>query len=68
MTIGELIASCGGSVPQIAGELNISEVSVMKWICGETPDAHSAIMLAEALGISVERVYSAILKTPNLMG
>lgn len=67
ITLGELISSSGRKIPEIADRMNVERTQVMAWVCGEVPDALSAIRLAEILGEPLTRVYLSILRTPNLM-
>ncbi len=67
MSLGELIASHGSTVSEIAEKMETDKMQVMAWVCGETPDAFSTIRLADLLEVSLDRLYAAILRTPKVM-
>lgn len=67
MSLGELIASRGSTIAEIAEKMGIGKEQVMAWVCGEVPDAVLAARLSNALDVSLEELYAAVLRTPKLI-
>lgn len=67
MPLGNLIDSCNQTIPQIAQAMGVNKEQVMAWVCGEVPDAESAVRLSEVLGVPLEKLYLAVLHTQQLM-
>lgn len=67
MTLAELIAEKGLTVSSVAQRMDINQVQVMAWVCGEVPDVISAFCLAKALETPMEELYAAILRTPKII-
>lgn len=67
MSLGELIASRGSTITEIAERMEVEKTQVMAWVCGEVPGVLFVLRLAGALGIPIKMVYAAILHTPKLI-
>lgn len=66
-TLAELMYRKNKSVESVAEAMNEDLITVMSWICGQTPESYQMIRLARVLGCKLSQVYKAIINTPNLI-